>query len=81
MNEAQFRMWERELHQWQRRLAQQPVPPALDEELRAALSELEVVRGQLRQPISGDRVARHLQRLRDLWQIVAGYDESFTTPA
>jgi hypothetical protein len=81
MDEADLRAWDRELMAWRKKLAAQPVPPALEEELEAAASELRTVRTQLGTPISGERVKRHFVRLSALWQIVAGYDESRTTPA
>jgi hypothetical protein len=84
MDEAQLRAWDRELTEWRRKLAGRPVPPALEEELHAATTELETVRTQIHEPISGERVKRHLMRLADLWQTVAGDYEGAdrrTTPA
>ena len=82
MEEATLSAWDRELLAWRDKLGAQPVPPALVEELEAARMELETLRMRP-EPVSGERVQRHLRRLRDLWQIVAGYDgvESWTTPA
>jgi hypothetical protein len=74
----------REIEEWRRKFRGQSVPPALEEELDAAASELAVVQAQLRDhvEISGARVRRHLMRLRALWAYVSSYgDESRTTPA
>jgi hypothetical protein len=58
-----------ELSMWQARIGQRPVPPALQAELEAAMATT-----------SEARVARHLRRLRALWEMLYP-DESLTTPA
>jgi hypothetical protein len=70
--------FERELAAWRKKFAQQSLAPALEEELHAAESELEIVRHQ--SGVSGERVHRHLLRLRALWEMLYE-DESRTTPA
>jgi hypothetical protein len=84
MSEADLETWDRELAEWRRKFAAWPVPRVLEQELEAAVSELAMVRARVRQRIfiTGDRVVRHLERIRGLWQYVAGYDDdSRTTPA
>jgi hypothetical protein len=81
MDEGQLRAWDREIVAWRKLLAGRPVPPALEEELEAAAAELQTVRAQAGQPLSGERVRRHLSRLHDLWVLLYAGDESRTTPA
>ena len=78
MDDAVLLAWERELAAWKRLLAQQPGSPAMQDELAAASVELEVVRRQHETgaAVSGDRVWRHLQRLRALWDYLGDRPEA-----
>jgi hypothetical protein len=86
MDQFELESFERELAAWQRRLSRVASPPALNEELQAAIDEVDAVRTLVRArvPISGDRVRRHFGRLRALWDYLqlehAGVDEPAQAP-
>lgn len=83
MDEFELQSWERELAAWRRKLAPLPSPPALTEELDAAAAEIATVRSRLNDhlTISGDRVTRHFDRLRELWDYLQPNDAGVHQPS